>query len=179
MMQVKIPTRAEVTAENQQLFDQLSKQVGFVPNIYAAYAISPTALGRYLTFSNGGSKFSSKEKEAVNLVVSQINGCTYCQAAHSAIAKNFGFAPEEIMRFRQGSSSDSKFDALVKLAKSITINRGSASQDAIDLFFDAGYSEAHLVDLVVLVGERTMTNYLNKVVQVPLDFPAAPDFINP
>lgn len=179
MTKIKIPTREEVTPENQLIFDQLKNKLGFVPNVYAAYAISPNALSRYLSFSNAPSKFSPKEKEAVNLVVSQVNGCTYCQAAHTAIGQMLGVESDELMNFRQGKSSDSKLDALVKLAKSITINRGAVSPVLLEQFFISGYSEAHLIDLIILVGERSTTNYLNKVIQVPLDFPEAPKFVQP
>ena len=40
-----VPTRDEVSADNQAIFDNLKKGVGFVPNLYAAYAYNDTALG--------------------------------------------------------------------------------------------------------------------------------------
>ena len=65
-----VPQYDQVTPENQQIFDNLKSKVGFVPNIYATYAYSGTALGRYLTFANGKTSLSNKEKEVVNLVTS-------------------------------------------------------------------------------------------------------------
>lgn len=43
-----IPTKAEVSETNQSLFDNLQKGLGFVPNLYAYFAKSETALGDYL-----------------------------------------------------------------------------------------------------------------------------------
>ena len=53
MTNFKVPTRQEVSEENQLLFDQLHNMVGFVPNIYAFMANSDTALATYLNFENG------------------------------------------------------------------------------------------------------------------------------
>ena len=50
MSTFNVPTREEVNTQNQVIFDQLTKQVGFVPNLYATYAYSDTALGNYLNF---------------------------------------------------------------------------------------------------------------------------------
>ncbi len=38
-----VPTRDEVTEQNQKIFDDLKSKVGFVPNIYATYAYSEHA----------------------------------------------------------------------------------------------------------------------------------------
>lgn len=175
MTKFEIPTREQVTPENQAIFDNLNSQMGFVPNIYATYAFSKNALGRYLSFAGGKTSLNAKEKEVVNIIVSQINGCTYCLAAHTALGKMNGFSDEQIMEIRKGSASfDVKLDALVKLAKSITENRGSANDNVLNAFLDAGYDKGNLVDLILAVGEKTITNYLHKVTDVPIDFPEAP-----
>ncbi len=77
MKKFNVPTREHVSEENQQIFDALKSKLGFVPNIYATYAYSKSALNRYLTFSNGKTSLNNKEKEAINLIVSQINNCLY------------------------------------------------------------------------------------------------------
>ncbi len=82
-----IPTRADVSAYNQGIFDNLLKGLGFVPNLYAYFGKNETALGDYLAFQNRKSTLKAKEREAINLVTSQINGCRYCQSAHSVLGK--------------------------------------------------------------------------------------------
>jgi uncharacterized peroxidase-related enzyme len=175
MTKFEVPTREQVSPENQAIFDNLNSKLGFVPNIYATYAFSKDALGRYLSFASGKTSLNNKEKEAVNLIVSQVNGCTYCLAAHTAVGKMNGFSEEQILELRKGSASfDSKLDALVKLAKSLTENRGSVDDASLDVFFKAGYDKGNLVDVVLAVGEKTITNYLHKVTDIPIDFPEAP-----
>jgi len=171
-----VPTRDEVTGQNQEIFDSLESKLGFVPNIYATYAYSGNALSRYLAFSNGKTSLSNKEKEVVNLVVSQVNGCTYCQAAHTAIGKMNGFSEWQTIEIRKGEATfDEKFDALAKLAKSITENRGNVAGEVLENFFNAGYTKENLVDVIVAIGDKTTTNFLHNVTGIPVDFPAAPE----
>ena len=94
MVNFTVPTREDVSENNQSLFDNLQKGVGFVPNMYAFFAHSPSALSDYLTLQNRKTSLNSKEKEVVNLIVSQLNGCNYCKAAHTAIGKMVGFTEE-------------------------------------------------------------------------------------
>lgn len=174
MKQFEVPTRENVSAINQTIFDDLKSKLGFVPNIYATYAYSENALGRYLTFSSGKTSLSNKEKEAIFLVVSQVNECTYCQAAHTAIGKMNGFTDEQIIELRKGAASfDNKLDALVKLAKSIIENRGKVSDDLLNAFYGVGYNNENLIDTIVAVGDKTTTNFLHKITNVPIDFPEA------
>lgn len=175
MSNFKVPTRSDVTENNQAIFDTLQNKLGFVPNIYAFIANNETALGDYLTLQGRKSTLSGKEKEVVNLVSSQINGCSYCQSAHTAIGKLNGFTDEQILEIRGGSISfNGKLDALVKFTSSVVNNRGRASEEAKANFFAAGYDAASLVDVVLLVGEISVTNYIHNLTQVPIDFPIAP-----
>ncbi|MCE2655968.1 MAG: carboxymuconolactone decarboxylase family protein [Bacteroidota bacterium] len=174
MKQFNVPTKEQVSQENQQIFDHLKAKIGFVPNIYATYAYSSSALSRYLTFANGRTSLNNKEKEIINLIVSQINECTYCLAAHTAIGKMNGFDDEQIIELRRGSASfDIKFDALVKLASEIIKNRGTITESTLNSFYEVGYNDENLVDVIVAVGEKTITNFLHKVTNVPVDFPEA------
>ncbi len=176
MRPFNVPTREEVSEQNQKIFDDLESKVGFVPNIYATYAYSDHAPARYLTFANGKTSLNNKEKEVINLVTSQVNGCTYCQAAHTAIGKMNGFSEEQTIELRRGEASfDDKLDALAKLTKAISENRGKISDDLLQNFFDAGYTKENLVDAIVNIGEKATTNFLHNVTDVPVDFPAAPE----
>lgn len=173
--QFTVPTRDEVSENNQGIFDNLQKGLGFVPNLYAYYAKNETALGDYLALQNRKSTLRAKEREVVNLVTSQINDCRYCQSAHTALGKMNGFSDEQILEIRGGSASfDTKLDALAKFTKSVVDNRGRASQEAKDNFFEAGYSEANMIDVVVVVGDKTISNYLHNLTGFEIDFPLAP-----
>jgi len=168
-----VPTREQVSENNQAIFDNLNEALGFVPNLYAAIAYSKNGLERYLAYQNAKTSLSSKEKEAVNLIVSQVNGCIYCQSAHLVLGKMNGFSDEQLTEIRYGKSSDSKLHTLVALAADVTKNRGNANEVNVDAFFTAGYTKENLVDLILQVSDKTAMNYLHNIIKVPVDFPLA------
>lgn len=175
MKTIKVPRRNEVSPESQLLFDQVTQHLGKLPNLYATMGYSSGTLKGYLQFEGAmaGGVFSVKEKEAINLVVSEINNCNYCLAAHTMIAKSKGFSHEDIISIRKGYTEDSKLNAVVKLAKSITENRGESDPQLLEAFFEAGYHEDALIELIGLVTAKIFTNYVYAVTGVPLDFPEA------
>ena len=175
MTTINVPTRDEVSPANQAIFDKMKGSLGTVPNLYATLAHSEHALGSYLALQNAKSSISGKAREVVNLVVSQVNACEYCLAAHTLIGKKSGFTDEQILEIRTGKAGfDVKLDALARLAKDITIKRGHANQALVDAFFAAGWTKENLVDAILLIGDKTVTNYLHGTTRVPVDFPPAP-----
>jgi len=174
MTTISVPQRGEVSANNQSIFDQLEKGLGMVPNLYAVMAHSETSLGNYLAFQNAKTGFTNKEKQAVNLVVSQVNECLYCQSAHTLLGTMNGLTEEQTIEIRKGGAAfDNKLNALVQLAKEITEKKGFIGESALTNFLAAGYTKGHLVDLVMLIAEKTAMNYLHGITKVAIDFPVA------
>jgi AhpD family alkylhydroperoxidase len=175
MTTINVPTREEVSVSNQALFDNLKKGLGMVPNLYATFALSETALATYLALQNAKSSVSGKTREVVNLVVSQVNECEYCLAAHTMLGKMNGFTDEQIIEIRHGHASfDAKLDALARLTKGIAQNRGHVEQALVEAFFAAGWTKENLVDAIVIIGDKVVSNYLHSITKIPVDFPAAP-----
>ncbi len=174
MTKFEVPARGDVSENNQTIFDTLEKQVGMVPNLYATMALSNNALGDYLAFSSRKSSLSKKEQEIVSLAVSTANACTYCQAAHTAIGKMNGFSDEEILGFRKGVSGDERHHALAQISKALVLHRGIIDEAVKNQFFDAGFTQENLVDVIFQVGDKTITNYLYGAFNFPIDFPLAP-----
>lgn len=174
MKNFTVPTREEVAPANQAIFDNLHKALGFVPNLYATIAYSENGLGRYLAYQNAKTTLSNKEKEAVNLIVSEVNECLYCKSAHTLIGKMNGFTDEQLTDIRRGRAQNPKLDALVKLAASITKKRGRADASLVEAFFAQGYTNENLVDLILQISDKTAMNYLHNLTQIPVDFPLAP-----
>ncbi len=174
MATFSVPSRADVSANNQNIFDNLQKGLGFVPNLYAYFAKNDTALGDYLTLQNRKNTLSPKEREIINLVVSQVNECEYCLSAHTALGKKSGFSEEQILEIRNVKASfNPKYDALSKFVADTTINRGKPDSKAVENLLAAGYNEANLVDIVIVIGDKVITNFLYSITKIPIDFPLA------
>ena len=175
MINFNVPTKEEVSQKNQAIFDNLKNKIGFVPNLYATIAYNDNALEDYLNLQNRKSTLSTKEREVINLVVSQVNDCRYCQSAHTAIGKMNGFTDDQILEIREGSASfDSKLDALARFVKDITVSRTHPSAEVVEELFEAGYSKANLVDIIFVIGDKFISNLINGVTNIPIDFPEAP-----
>jgi alkylhydroperoxidase family enzyme len=86
-----------------------------------------------------------------------------------------GFTEEQIIELRKADITfDSKLNALAQFTKSVVINKGKADQQAKDLFFQAGYTEANMIDVVFVVGDKIISNYIHNLADFPIDFPLAP-----
>jgi uncharacterized peroxidase-related enzyme len=170
-----VPTREQVSETNAAIFDQLKKGLGMVPNLYATFAHSDTALETYLALQNAKSSLKAKEREIVNLVVSQVNGCEYCLAAHTALGKMVGFTDEQIIAIRKAEIDfDPRFDALAKFVRETTEKRGHVSAMTKDALMAQGWTAGQVVDVLIVVGDKIISNYLHAVTQIPVDFPKAP-----
>jgi uncharacterized peroxidase-related enzyme len=171
----KVPSREEVSTGNQAIFDHMKSAFGMVPNLYATFALNETALADYLALQNRKSTLSAREREVINLVVSQVNDCKYCVPAHTAVAKMNGFTDEQILNIRRGEADfDHKLNALTKLVKETAVNRGRPSEKTLDSFFEAGYTTANLIDVMIIIGDKIMSNYLHNIIQIPVDWPTVP-----
>lgn len=149
--------------------------MGKVPNLYATMGYSEYALKAFLDLDGTPSKlvFTAKEREAISLIVSEINGCAYCLAGHTVAAVLKGFTKDETLDIRRGKTGDDKLNAIIALAASITENKGNASESALAAFYGAGFDESALMELVGLISMRVFTNYTFALTQIPVDFPLA------
>ena len=174
MTLVKVPNRSEVDSKSQAIFDQLKGKLGMVPNLYATIGYSSNALENFLTFSGkvGQGSFTNKEKEAINLAVSQVNECEYCLSAHTAISKMNGLTEEDTLSLRAGHHNDQRLGTLASLAQNIAINRGKPTEEALQAFYDQGFNHGDLVELISVVAAITFTNFIHGATNVPVDFPA-------
>jgi uncharacterized peroxidase-related enzyme len=175
MKTLKALNEEQAGIKTKEVFQNIKKKVGRVPNLYAAMGNSPKLLAGFLAFENTLKQgfFSAKENEAIALAVSQANTCDYCLAAHSAIGKMVGFSETEITDIRKGNIADAKLNALTTLAKELTINRGEASEASIENFISVGYSHQALAELIGLIAVRSITNYIFSNGDFDIDFPKA------
>lgn len=169
------PNKAE--GKTKELLDGVKKKSGMVPNILKHIANSPVALEGYLNFSSALAKtsISDKLREQIALTTATINGCGYCTAAHSAVAKLRGLSQDEILDARRGTATDSKVAAALTFANAIVEKKGFVSDVELDKVRQAGYTDGEIVEIVAVVCLNIYTNYINHVVETEIDFPKVPD----
>jgi len=105
-------------------------------------------------------------------VVSQVNIGADCLVAHTAVGRMLG---DQILEIRGGRVSfDPHLDALAKLVRNIGLERGHADPALVQTFFAVGWTDGNLVDTILAVGDKMITNFLHATTLVPVNFPAAP-----
>ncbi|MFL9831706.1 carboxymuconolactone decarboxylase family protein [Flavobacterium sp. ST-87] len=176
MKTISVPEKEQLSFGAQSILESVEKKMGKIPNLYATIGYSSSALKSMLETEaalSHDSSFTAKEREAINLIVSQVNQCDYCLAAHTTLAKMRGFTEDETIEIRKGNSDDPKLNAIIKLAQSIAGHKGNAGNGALENFFNTGYDEKALIELTALIALRSFTNYVFANTQIPIDFPLA------
>lgn len=174
-----VPTKSEVSPTNQGIFDSLESKLGMIPNLYAVIAHSENALQNVMQTSGFTHSINNKEQQIVNLAVSQVNNCNYCLAAHTAMGKGAGLTDDQILEVRAGKSSISdKLNALAAFSINLTENRGHADAAVTQALLDAGYTKENVIDIILVAGLKTISNYVHSTTEVPVDFPAALELEN-
>ncbi len=173
MSRIAIPARDAVPEASKPILDAVEKQLGVVPNMFRVFALSPAAVTGFTSLNGALSKaLDFKTRERIALAVAQVNACDYCLSAHTYLGLNLAkLTPEDASLARRGHSSDAQADAAVQFAHIITAKRGAVSDADLAAVKAAGYSEAQVVEIVTVVAENVLTNFLNKVAQTDIDFP--------
>ncbi len=158
---------------SRPVLENIQKAFGFVPNLMATFANSPAVLKGYLALDAEWEKtgFSPSERQIVLLAASLENSCHYCIAAHSTIAHGFLKVPQEIVTaIRAGQSTDNeRTDALVALTREIVANRGTVQPTTVERFLKAGFQKEQVMELLLGVALKTISNYLDKISPATLD----------
>jgi uncharacterized peroxidase-related enzyme len=164
------------TGATAEIYSQIKKATGSVPNTYAAIgAHGPAALKAMLAADAvlASGTLAKRDQETVKLVVSGVTGCDYCEAAHSLLGKLAGLKPDELKKIRDGQpTGDAKRDALVRFVRTLAETSGTVSDDDFAAIKAAGYTDAQLVDISLAFATIIFTNVFNRINDTEIDFPA-------
>ncbi|MDZ7591168.1 MAG: carboxymuconolactone decarboxylase family protein [Rubrivivax sp.] len=158
----------------KEILDTAVKAVGFLPNMYANMVNAPAVLSTYL---HGYALFRSEsglkpaEQEVVFLAVSQVNGCTYCTAAHSMIADKKSGVPADVLKaIRAGQPiPDARLAALYALTAEMVTTHGRPSSATVQSFLAAGFQEKDVLYVVLAIAVKALSNYSNHAFATPVD----------
>jgi uncharacterized peroxidase-related enzyme len=145
---------------------------GFIPNIIGVMSNSPALAEAYLTIAGIFDKtgLSATERQVVLLTVSHFHQCGYCMAAHSAISAMQKVPANIVEAIRNNLPiDDSKLQALRRFVHLLVKNRGNVSEDEVQNFLSAGYETSHVLDVLVGVAQKTLSNFTNHIAGTALD----------
>lgn len=157
---------------SQEILAATERAVGFIPNMHGIMAESPVLLKAYKELGKlfNETSFSAVEREIIEMTINQVNGCTYCIAAHSYFNRLSNF-PKDILHalLENRPLEDPKLQILRIFTKTLIEKRGWILPDEIETFLSSGYSKEQVLELIVGVAHKIMSNYVNHIAETPID----------
>ena len=147
-------------------------KMGFVPNLFAKMAEAPASLEAYQTLDGifGNTSLSPVEREVVLLATSVYNRCHFCVAAHSGRAQKAGMDQGDLDALRRGEQLPTpRLDALARFTRAVVHERGWVGDAEVQRFLDAGFDRQQVLEVIVGVTIKTLSNYTNHVAGTPLN----------
>jgi uncharacterized peroxidase-related enzyme len=176
MSRLSVPNLESDTGPSGQVYAQIKKAIGSVPNTFAAIAAHGPGALKSILFADAtlaAGTLTKRDQEVTKLVISAAGGCDYCVAAHSHLAKLAGVKAEVLRQIREGQpTGDTKRDALVGFVRKIAQSSGTVSDEDFAAIKAAGYSDAQLVEISLAFATTVFTNVFNRINDTEIDFPA-------
>lgn len=146
---------------------------GFVPNLYAHLAEAPTALDAYFDLSAQFEKtsFNPIERQVILLTASVENGCEFCVAVHSMMARKMAKAPDAVVDALRDRKPvpDAKLEALAAFTRTMVQERGWVVGAPLTAFLSAGFTPRQALEVVLGVTMKTLSNYANHLTETTVN----------
>ncbi len=153
---------------SKPLLENSKKAFGRLPGLHKVLAESPQAFEGYQVLHKlfQETDFDADELTVVWQAINVEHECHYCVPAHTGIAKMMKVS--DALRNETPLPSD-KLEALRTFTVQMVRERGNVSEAQMQAFFDAGYGHRAVLDVILGLAQKTMSNYINHVAQTPVD----------
>ncbi|MCI2229396.1 carboxymuconolactone decarboxylase family protein [Polaribacter sp. MSW13] len=174
MTTLKIHNIESAPEGSKELLAKSLKTNGMIPGLHGVLAGAPGLLEAYQTIHKLFTE-TSFDKEELTVVWQTINvehECHYCVPAHTAIAKMMKVDDKITEALRNETPlENSKLEALRTLTLAITRNRGHVSQEELAAFYAVGYGEQQVLEIILGLSQKVISNYTNHIANTPVDTP--------
>jgi alkylhydroperoxidase family enzyme len=156
------------------LLEKSLKGFGMIPGLHAVMAEAPGLLEGYQVlhalFLN--SSFNADEKTVVWQTINVEHNCHYCVPAHTAISQSMKVADEVSNALRDETPLPSaKLEALRDFTLAMLRQRGELEEKQVQDFYAAGYTRQNVLEVILGLSQKVMSNYINHVAHTPIDEP--------
>ena len=160
-------------SEKSKTLLQKSKDAyGYIPNLHGVLAGSPNLLEAYQNLHElfANSSFNKEELTVVWQTINVEHECHYCVPAHAGIAKAMKVDDAIINALRdQSELPTKKLQVLHNTTLALTRNRGYISEEELNAFYEEGYTQRNLLDIILGLSQKVISNYTNHIAETPLD----------
>jgi AhpD family alkylhydroperoxidase len=172
MTHFPVLTKADAPEGAGPVFERVQAAYGMVPNLFGVMSAAPGLMEGYLTLATlfRKSSLDSTEQQIVLMTASYENVCSYCMAGHSAGATRQGMPAEIISSLREGRAlANPKLETLRQFTISILRQRGQVGPEVTSSFLAAGYTPRNILEVILGLSAKVMSNYTNYFSGTPLD----------
>lgn len=176
MEHIKLLSNEEASKSAKEVLDGISNSGARVINIFKAMANSAAVLKTFFGIAKALEEktLSNEIAERIAIQTASINGCEYCNAAHSYSGSKI-LSEDEVRLARQSKSNDAKAQAALDFAASVMKNAGKVTDDEFEKIREAGFSDGEILEIVTVVAQNFFTNAINNVSHTKVDFPKPKD----
>ncbi len=172
MSTLQIHNVASAPENSKPLLEASLKSYGFIPNLHGVLAGAPGLLEAYKTLHElfVNSSFNNDELTVVWQTINVEHECHYCVPAHTGIAAMMKVDDHitEALRNKTALPTE-KLQALHDMTLSIVRNRGRVSDAELEAFYAAGYTERQLLEIILGLSQKIISNYTNHMANTPVD----------
>ena len=174
MTTLKVHNIESAPEESKVLLEGSQKSFGMIPGLHGVLAASPQLLKAYQQLHQlfTETSFDANELTVVWQTINVEHGCHYCVPAHTGIAQMMKVDDSITEALRNETPlADSKLEALRTMTLSVVRNRGNVSQEDLDTFYAAGYGETQVLEIILGLSQKVISNYTNHIANTPVDAP--------
>lgn len=174
MSDFKRHDRDSAPEASKELIDRSKKAFGRLPGLHAVMAEAPGALKGYQELHQLflETSFDNDEKTVVWQTINVEHACHYCVPAHTGIAKSMNVSDEIIDALRDETPlPNAKLEALRTFTLAMVRKRGELNSEDLNAFYEAGYEQRHVLEVILGLAQKVMSNYTNHIAQTPVDEP--------
>jgi len=174
MTEFNLHDKDTAPAASQPLLENSEKTFGMIPALHAIMADAPGLLEGYQELHRlfTETSFDATEQTVVWQTINVEHECHYCVPAHTGIAKMTNVPDEVTEALRDETPLPStQLEALRDFTLSVVRGRGNVDDDAVQRFLNAGYTKRQILEVVLGVSQKVMSNYTNHLADTPIDKP--------
>lgn len=167
-----IHTLDTVPAESKEFAEASFNANGRLPGLHGVMAEAPGLLEGYQVLHKlfVDSSFDAEEMTVIWQTINVEHECHYCVPAHTGIAHMMKVDPAITEALRNSAPMPTeKLQVLHDTTLAMTRERGNLSQEQVDRFFAAGYTQRQMLEIVLGQAQKLMSNYTNHLAETPVD----------
>ena len=174
MTQFALHTQETAPEASKPLLAASQKSYGMIPGLHAVMAESPGLLEGYQKLHElfANSSFDKDELTVVWQAINVEHSCHYCVPAHTAIAKGMKVSDDITDALRNETPlPNERLEALRTFTLQVTRQRGELKDSQVETFLAAGFNQRHILEIVLGLAQKVMSNYTNHLAKTPIDAP--------